>query len=65
MLLVDSPTRRLSEKLLSTYLSKKFVITGTIIHCMKNTGVSLKRVCLADFIYPYCRSVTITLMMAL
>ena len=39
--LVDSPARRLSEKLLSTYLSKKLIIPGTIIHRMKNTGVSL------------------------
>ena len=31
----------MSEKLLSTYLSKKLVIPGTIIHRMKNTGVSL------------------------
>ena len=41
MFLVDSPARRLSEKLLSTYLSKKLIIPGTIIHRMKNTGVSL------------------------
>ena len=41
MFLVNSPARRLSEKLLSTYLSKKLVIPGTIIHRMKNTGVSL------------------------
>ena len=41
LFLVDSPARRLSEKLLSTYLSKKLVIPDTIIHRMKNTGVSL------------------------
>ena len=39
--LIYKTPRRLSEKLLSTYLSKKLVITGTIIHRMKNTGVSL------------------------
>ena len=41
MFLVDSPARRLSEKLLSKYFSKKLIIPGTIIHRMKNTGVSL------------------------
>ena len=33
--LVDWPARGLSEKLLSTYLSKKLIIPGTIIHRMK------------------------------
>ena len=41
MFIVDSPARHLSEKLLSTYLSKRLVIPGTIIHRMKNTGISL------------------------
>ena len=41
MFLVDSPARQLSEKLLSTYLSKRLVTPGTIIHRMKNIGISL------------------------
>ena len=41
MFLVDSPARRLSEKLFSTILSKKLLIPGTIIHPMKNIAVSL------------------------
>ena len=39
--MVDSPARRFIKRLLSTYLSKKLLIPGTIIHRMKNTGVSL------------------------
>ena len=41
LFLVESPACHLSDKLFSTYLSKKVVIPGTIIHRIKSTGVSL------------------------